>query len=327
MVIENISFIVIARNEAFAAEKCLKSIASMPLNDCEVICVDSDSTDDTLDVMKGYIGRIENLRIIQISGSLNAAVARNAGMKYITKKYIFFVDGDIELCPEFLQTSVRRMQAGEMDAATGILDEIVYSEGFQDIVNPQSHRRYYPRARQIYDSGGTFIVRRQLVDDVGDWDERMVRNQDFDYTLRLVRIGRMMGLPVEMGIHHTLAYRQKPWLFLRKGYPIIFGMLIRKNLDQPRRLIGVLSNYRVGLIWYGLLACSMLMFTLLSLPLWPVWASFGAFALMDILWGVIKGKSVIGRFIVHYLDPLLIFLGLFVNYGRNTESTSVERIV
>ncbi len=67
MVLRNISFIVIARNESFAIEKCLGSIASMPLTECEVICVDSDSTDKTLDVMKGYIGKIQNYKIIQCS--------------------------------------------------------------------------------------------------------------------------------------------------------------------------------------------------------------------------------------------------------------------
>ncbi|MFP4573785.1 MAG: glycosyltransferase family 2 protein, partial [Desulfobacterales bacterium] len=64
--IENISFIVIARNEEFGVNKCLESIATMNPVNCEVICVDSDSSDNTLEVMKSYTGKIDNLRVIQI---------------------------------------------------------------------------------------------------------------------------------------------------------------------------------------------------------------------------------------------------------------------
>jgi glycosyltransferase involved in cell wall biosynthesis len=52
--IRHLSFIVIARNEAFAIDKCLASIAAMPMTECEVICVDSASTDDTLEYEKLY---------------------------------------------------------------------------------------------------------------------------------------------------------------------------------------------------------------------------------------------------------------------------------
>ena len=128
--IANVSFIVIARNEAFAVEKCLESIAVMPLKDCEVICVDSDSTDETLEVMKRHVGKIDNLRIIQCSGYLNAAVARNAGIEYATKDYIFFVDGDVELYPEFICEALDRIDSGKADAVTGKLIEIQYSPDY-----------------------------------------------------------------------------------------------------------------------------------------------------------------------------------------------------
>ena len=325
--VENISFIVIARDEAFAVEKCLGSIASMPLRDCEVICVDSDSTDDTVEIMKGYTGKIENLRIFQCSGFVNAAVARNVGMRYAVKKYIYFVDGDVELYPEFICEALDRMKSGKAEAVTGGLDEIVYSDGYEQITKPNSHRRAYPTVRRIYDSGGTFIVLRELLNMVGSWDERMTRNQDFDYTLRINRHGLMLAVPAVMGIHHTLAYGGRSWKHFTKCYPMFSGMLIRKNLDQPRRLKGVLKNYRIGLTWWGLLFCSTSLVLLLSMPLWPICVSFGTFALMDTLWGVFRKKNVVGRFFAHYLDPPLIYLGIFMDLGRNRQSTTVQRIL
>ncbi len=326
MIFNDISFIVIARNESLAVGRCLDSIVSMPLEDCEVICVDSDSTDSTMEVMKAYRARIQNLIIIQCSGNLNAAIARNAGTKYITKQYVFFVDGDVELCPDFLQDSLQRMQADEIDAATGNLDEIVYSEGYEQIIKPKSHRRYYTKAREISHSGGTFIARRQLVEEIGEWNTRMVINEDYDYALRIARRGRMMALPTTMGIHHTLADHERSWPSFRKGYPMIFGMLIRKNWDRPDLLKGIMHNYRVGFAWWGLLFLATLSALLLGVSPWPVFAVFGLLVVLDIVWGVIRKTKLNSLLFTHYLDIPLIVLGVFVDLRRKKTPTEIKRI-
>ena len=63
MRIEGVSFIVIALNEEYGIRKCLSSISKMTLANCEVICVDSNSSDYTLEVMLSFTNIIENLKI------------------------------------------------------------------------------------------------------------------------------------------------------------------------------------------------------------------------------------------------------------------------
>jgi glycosyltransferase involved in cell wall biosynthesis len=62
----------------------------MILVNCEVICIDSGSSDGTLDIIKSFIGQIENYKIIKISGYQNASIARNAGIEKALKDYVFF---------------------------------------------------------------------------------------------------------------------------------------------------------------------------------------------------------------------------------------------
>jgi glycosyltransferase involved in cell wall biosynthesis len=327
MQIGNISFIVIARNEEFSINKCLDSIVSMGLHNCEVICVDSDSSDNTLEVMKSYTGKIENLQIIQISGNVNAATARNAGMQYATRDFIFFVDGDIELNSEFIKKALSKIESGLAECVTGGLDEIIYSENFSQIQSEKKPRRYYPNEKRIYDSGGTFITTRSIINKVGNWDERMVRNQDFDYVLRISRHGRLLAIPVVMGIHHTLSYTDRPWNHFKKGYPMIFGLLIRKNLDQPWRLKGILRNYRVGIGWWSGLFCALavsIFSSAFSLP--AITAIFGSFFLVDILWGHLRKKNLIASLFAHYLDPPLIVFGLFFEFKQKKADTQ-ERVL
>ncbi|HLA84199.1 MAG TPA: glycosyltransferase family 2 protein [Thermoguttaceae bacterium] len=326
MTFRDVSFIVIARNEAGALCRCLSSIASMPLEDCEVICVDSDSTDNTMEIMRSYQDTIRNLKIIRCSGYLNAAVARNAGMQYAERQYLFFVDGDIELCPDFLRASLEYVGAGQADAATGILDEIVYSEGYERTFRGRSHRRFYSEIRDVNDPGGTLLVRRQTAQAVGSWDARMVVNEDYDYAIRIARVGRMVALPVLMGIHHTLDYRERPWLFFRKGYRMYFGMLIRKHWRHPRLLKGIVHDYRVGFPWWGLLFLGTIMALAFRMPVWPVWAGFGLLAALDMLWGLYKGDRFAGRLFSHYLDVPSVVLGIIVNARRTIPPTEITRV-
>ena len=327
--INSVSFIVIARNESFAIEKCLASIASMPLTECEVICVDSDSTDNTLEVMKAYTDKIQNLKIIQCSGYLNAAVARNAGMKYATKQYIFFVDGDVELYQDFMAEALDRMKSGKADAVTGRVDEIVYSDGYKKIEKPFSYRKYYPRVMDINHCGGIFLVTRQLAETVGDWDERMDRNQDLDFTLRLHRYGKFLALPVTMCTHHTLDYNERPWLHFKKRYPIYFGMLIRKNLDQPKALLPLLRRNRgflAGFVVYGLFLVGILATAFLSLPFLYLAFAISLMVISDLFWEAIRKKNILNHFLTHYLHVPMIIAGIFFDANRNRPATTVERI-
>ena len=326
MTIKDVSFIVIARDEAFAIEKCLASIASMSLEECEVICADSDSTYNTLDVMKSYIGKIQNLKIVQCSGYLNASVGRNAGLRLATKRYIYYVDGDHELFPDFIAEAVDLMKSGEDDAVTGGREEIVYSDGYEQVIKRRSHRSY-KKINEITHCGGWFMITRVLAEKTGEWNELIDINEDFDYVLRACRYGKMLAIPTVMCTHHTLRYHERPWKYFKNRYPMIFGMLIRKNLCRPLLLRGVLKNYRIGLAWWGLFVLSTLLTLLLGVSPWPVFAVFGLLAVLDMVWGVIRKKKLNTLLFTHYLDIPLIVLGVFVDLRREKKPTETKRIV
>lgn len=327
--INSISFIVIARNESFAIEKCLDSIASMALEDCEVICVDSDSTDNTLDVMKSYIGKIQNYRIIQCSGYLNSAVARNAGLKYATKEYIYFVDGDTQLESKFIPKAIRTLLTDNADIVTGQLMDIYYSQDDHKEIHRVADRHHINETKQIYLSSGIFIIRTSLVKKVGIFDRRFHRHQDMDYLLRSCRYGFFLGIPVPMGIKYTIEDNTRPWGFLKKRFPMCFGMLIRKNLKRPKVIVSLLrqnSGYLAGFVVYGLFLVGILATGFLSLPFLYTVLAVSFMVISDLFWGAIRKKNVLNRFLEHYLYVPLIVAGIFFDVNRNCPNTKVERI-
>ena len=97
-----ISFIVIGRNEGWKLTKCFESIYDTinynKLINYEIIYVDSASTDDSIDRAKNF----NEVKIYIITGKFNAAIARNIGAKEAKGDVFFFIDGDMEILPDFL---------------------------------------------------------------------------------------------------------------------------------------------------------------------------------------------------------------------------------
>ncbi|MBN2294584.1 MAG: glycosyltransferase family 2 protein [Pirellulales bacterium] len=331
MIFSNMSFIIIARNESPVIGKCLDSVAAMTLDNCEVICVDSGSTDDTLEVMKSYVDRIANLRVVQCSGFVNAAVARNAGMRFATKKYIFFVDGDVELYPDFISEALDRIQSGRADAVTGKLREIQYSSDYKDEIRRVVRRKEMTEEKKCLITGGIFIATRKIVDKAGTWDHSFVRLQDFDYTLRISRHGTLIQLPQFVGVHHTQEFHDRSWEHFRKGYPLLRGRLIRKNIDIPSAMFMLIRSDR-GLATFLLLCivllCGLVMALLTSFTYANVGQLLLACLICDFLYSVVVKRQKLNQWLLHnYLSPPLILFGIFMEIKQQIGPTEIKTIV
>jgi glycosyltransferase involved in cell wall biosynthesis len=331
-VISNVSFIVIARNESFAIKKCLESIAALPLKGCEVICVDCDSTDDTLKNMGGYVGKIENLRIVRCSGYVNAAVARNAGMNYATKEYIFFVDGDVALYPEFIAVALSRIQEGKADAVTGRLMEIQYSPDYKKELRRIVRRKQITEETECFMTGGIFIVTRKIVEMVGAWNESYFRFQDMNYTLRISRIGAILQLPEFIGIHHSQEFCSRDWEHFMKGYPSLYGRLICENLDRPLvvlRLVRANSGLSTFLLISSIVLLSSLAAAALTSFIFPAAALIAALCVViDCAFSILVRRFKITQWLLHhYLSPFLMLFGFFQRPPHTKKQTQVDVVV
>ena len=98
-----ISIIVPIFNAQKTLEKCLSSIFEQTFEPIEVITVNDGSTDNRLEILKNYLGRIT---IINQSNK-GAAIARNKGAKIARSPFIIFCDADITMKPEMLETMLK----------------------------------------------------------------------------------------------------------------------------------------------------------------------------------------------------------------------------
>jgi glycosyltransferase involved in cell wall biosynthesis len=88
-----ISVIVPVYNTEKHLSECLDSIINQTLKEIEIICVNDESMDGSLDILKNYSKKDERIHIINKKNE-GAAAARNTGLDNAKGEYIGFVDSD-----------------------------------------------------------------------------------------------------------------------------------------------------------------------------------------------------------------------------------------
>ncbi len=125
-----ISVIIPNYNNELFITKCLQSLEIQTFRNFEVIIIDDGSTDSSVDVINDYISK-SNLDIKLIcQENMNAANARNNGMKIAKGEYLFFLDSDDEIYSYTLETLFNEIE--NCDLAVG--DCTIVSE-FDEVID------------------------------------------------------------------------------------------------------------------------------------------------------------------------------------------------
>lgn len=321
-----ISFVVIAKDEIATIEKCISSIMNIGslLNNYEIIFVDSSSSDGTLEKVLAI--KNDKIQIFQITKNPNAARARNIGAKYTKFEYIFFVDGDVELCLEFVEAALDEMRnSNEIGCVHGQLEEVQYDIDYKKIIRVIKDRKNIKKncvKKKL--GGGIFLTKKTIFQNLQGFDERFDVNEDWDFMIRLSNKYKIVSLPKKMGVHHTIPYRniKKIRNTMLNCDSKFTGFLIRKRLFSFNDVVCIIKadygNIMGGLIWFivglsFLIHCSILGIICLLL------------FLVDIFLGLMKEpNNLIGRLISHYVFPWIILFGLFFWFPREKRSEWIK---
>ena len=90
-----VSVVIPVYNANQYLSQCLDSILGQSLNDIEIICVDDGSTDNSLEILRGYEVRDSRIQVIaQENTSPGAGQARNRGISVAKGEYLSVLDCD-----------------------------------------------------------------------------------------------------------------------------------------------------------------------------------------------------------------------------------------
>ena len=242
----NVSVIIPTFNRGRLLKKAIDSVLNQTHTDLELIIVDDGSDDDTPAMIDWYQKRNQQKIIFVQQKNRGPAAARNQGLAAARHDFIAFLDSDDWLQPDKIRLQVAAMQK-EPDYLISHTEEVWYRDG--KLLNQKvKHRKesgfIFARCLDLCAvSMSTVMIRRQLIEQVGLFDEQLPCCEDYDYWLRA-------------SVKHPFYLINRPLTSKEGGRPDQVSFIHRTGIDKYRiRVIekilasGMLSIAQYRLAW------------------------------------------------------------------------------
>lgn len=191
-----VSVIIPVYNRENTIKRAVDSVLCQTYPYLEVIVVDDDSTDNTVQILREYTD--PRVRLICLKENGGANKARNVGIENSKGEYIAFQDSDDEWLPDKLEQQVRRMRDGGYLACYSAFN---FCEGHDIYTIPsdfEDQKKYEDGLGKILagynvvDTPTLVIKRRVLLLLENEYfDEHLPRLQDYDFAIRISKVCRM----------------------------------------------------------------------------------------------------------------------------------------
>jgi len=249
----DISIIIVNYNTADLIKGCIDSVLKQKNIGFEIIVVDNNSKDNSLEVLKGFGNKIV---VISNKDNLGFGKANNQAFTSSSGKYIFLLNPDAVLTTEdSLKKLVNYMAENN---TIGIVGPKVVKD--QKISLPQ---KCYPAEKYLkkpleklpgniaWIIGASMLIRREVYEKLKGFDEAyFLYGEEADFCLRARRAGWMIGYAEDITVEHiggasertttTREYWQKKQagviLFYKKSYGSIEAEnLIARDIKLAKR--------------------------------------------------------------------------------------------
>ena len=200
----SVSVVITTYNRCELVGDAIESVLAQTYSDFELFVVDDASTDDTQAVVESHDDN--RLTYVRHETNRHLSAARNTGIKRANGKYIAFLDDDDEWVETKLERQIKRFEAASEQVGL-VYCWMDYYEGDEVIeeYHPTLRGDIYPTTlgRQPLSNGSTWLVRAEVFDGVGGFDEDIRRGVDGDFVRRVCREYHVDVVPEVLTIYNV----------------------------------------------------------------------------------------------------------------------------
>jgi succinoglycan biosynthesis protein ExoA len=197
-----VSVVIPMRNEAAHISRCIDSVLAQdyPADRLEVIVVDGESDDRSMDVLRGYGERLRILR----NPSRIVPTAMNIGIRAARGDLIARVDAHTLLDPDYIRIGVETVQRTAADNVGGPMRSVGGGAVGDAIALAMASRfgigAYFHFAAEDREVDTVYMgmYPRRVFERIGLFDEELVRNQDDELNYRLRKAGGRIFITTRM---------------------------------------------------------------------------------------------------------------------------------
>lgn len=190
MELDKVTVIITSYNGANVIEKAINSVINQSYKNIEIIVVDDNGLNtleqkETEKIVKKY----PNVIYIAHEENMNGACARNTGVKKSSGKYICFLDDDDFYYEKRIEEQLNKMNVASKDIAFSYcaFNEIFPNNKNRTInVYDSENLLYEYLLMKIRIGSSTIMLRKDVIEEIGGFDESFKRHQDWEFLCRVL---------------------------------------------------------------------------------------------------------------------------------------------
>jgi glycosyltransferase involved in cell wall biosynthesis len=262
--VPKVSVVLPTYNSARFLGTAIQSVLDQTFQDWELIVVDDGSDDNTRDVLAAF--RDPRIRYFY-QENRGAPAALNAGLRLARGAYVAFLGGDDRWMAEKLALQVAQLDGLPPQVALVYADLRLVNLEDNAILGRFLDGREPPRGRvlsELVRTEGSFIhpcaslIRREVFDKVGLFDETLRTHEDWDLWIRIASVYEVEALDIPLAVYgrHPSQLTKDIWQMYSDGVEAKLRVL-RSNTLPPadrRALRHYLAHHHYG---YGIKALNL----------------------------------------------------------------------
>lgn len=190
---QSIGVLIPTYNRAHLLRRALDSVTAQTRPVDQILVVDDGSTDDTAQLVASY--RASPVRYLR-QNNAGVSAARNRGIAALTSDWIAFLDSDDYWMPRKIERQMEELarSPGAVLAYTGRIEQ--WSDGRSSSLPATDGTAVWPqlRVRNMVPASAA-IVRRDVLVDLGGFDESLLGTEDWDMWFRVYTRGSFIAAP------------------------------------------------------------------------------------------------------------------------------------
>lgn len=317
-----ISFVIIGKNEAINIPKCIESIDRLKYPNYEIIYIDSNSTDNTDEIIKCY----DSIKSYKIKSNMyTAALARECGVNNSTGEYIFFLDGDMEITEDTdINFCIELMNESDIGIVSGELENIWIEE--HKVVNRVINTFNVKSEKdKLQCPGGYFITKREYYIQAGRFNKKLTCNEEVDLFSRYKKINKSAVRSNKLCCLHRnyINDKKKGHLSrLKSGYyadfwRVIFSAIKNnyiKEYFEFRSQIEMIRSIILTILMIISICCSFINIIYLLVPI--------------VYYSLVLFKNKFNMTVLKYnqLNNIMVLLSLFLIFKKRNLNYTVDKI-
>jgi glycosyltransferase involved in cell wall biosynthesis len=200
-----VSVIIPCFNEEKHIKTCVESLLKngYPVDNIEILVVDGESTDRTLEILTGIQKTNPQVKHIN-NNKKKTPFALNLGIENAKHEYVLIASAHSSFDQGYIQELVKKMSELQADVVGGVMETKVKNETLSSVAIMQVLSNKFGVGNAMFRIGVKEPVRvdtvpfglykTSLLKSVGGYDEKLIRNHDIELSKRLLKLGAKIYL-------------------------------------------------------------------------------------------------------------------------------------